>query len=210
MGIEDYSGVGFDQGLFLKIYFIMMLFLLIAVVFLLICQWKIFKKNNKPGWYSLIPFLNTWTWFEISGFKGWLSLIPFANIVCLLISNYTLPKKMGKSTAIAILTFLLPGIGYIILAFSKDSVDSSTSSNIVSNNEVNNLEKFNDSMPVMESVNNVENNSITEEINNENNMSASNENKILEENKDQFLFCPDCGSKVEPGSLFCYECGRKF
>lgn len=32
-----------------------------VLIFSLACQWKLFKKAGKPGWYAIIPFLNTWT-----------------------------------------------------------------------------------------------------------------------------------------------------
>lgn len=118
------------------VFFVILAIISVAVsVFMIVCQYKIFSKNGKPGWYAIIPFLNTWTLFEIAGNKGWLSLIPFANIVFLYISNYKLAIKMGKSTGIAILVTLMPLIGYPILAFSKDN--NVSENNLMENNQTN-------------------------------------------------------------------------
>lgn len=87
---------------------------------MIVSLWKIFSKNNKPGWYSLIPFFNMWTLFEIVGVQGWWCLIPFANIVFMYICNYKLAIKMGRSQGMAIVTTLFPAVGYPILAFSKN------------------------------------------------------------------------------------------
>ena len=77
------AGAGF-LGAFVVIYVIMMLLALAASVIMIISEWKIFEKNNKPGWYSLIPFLNMWTLFEIVG--GFLKIERFSYIFVFLIS----------------------------------------------------------------------------------------------------------------------------
>lgn len=100
---------------------IVMLLTSILSILLIISQWKIFTKFNKPGWYALIPFLNIWTFFEIVGIHGWWSLIPGANAIFNLISYYKIAKLYGKSNGFAIGTVLLPFIFLPILAFSKDS-----------------------------------------------------------------------------------------
>ncbi|MCR4605009.1 MAG: DUF5684 domain-containing protein [Eubacterium sp.] len=41
--------------------------MLALTVFLIICLWRIFSKAGKPGWHSLIPFLNTYDLITI----GW-------------------------------------------------------------------------------------------------------------------------------------------
>lgn len=43
-------------------------------------QWKIFVKAGKPGWYSAVPFLNTYKMAEITfgngyGYLGLLTLV---------------------------------------------------------------------------------------------------------------------------------------
>ncbi len=128
---EDYSGVvstaaGVAGGIFagLAIFFILFFVIMIAIsLVMIIAQWKIFSKAGKPGWYAIIPFLNSWIYFEIAGFKGWLSLIPFANMIFMLLSSYKIALKFGKSNGFAICTVIFPMICLPILAFSKVTFD---------------------------------------------------------------------------------------
>ncbi len=111
-------GAGF-VGALLVVWGIMMLISLAISVLMIVSMWKIFTQNEKPGWYSLIPILNIWTLFELVGIHGWLCLIPFANAVFVLIANYKLAIKYGKSQGFAVVTLLFPYVGYPILAFGK-------------------------------------------------------------------------------------------
>ncbi len=130
--IASNTGMNIVGGML--VFFVIFFIIMIAVsIFMIVCQYKIFSKNGKPGWYAIIPILNTWTLFEIAGNKGWLSLIPFANVIFLYISNYKLAIKMGKSSGMAILVTLIPVIGYPILAFSKDN--NVNESNVAENNQ---------------------------------------------------------------------------
>lgn len=121
-----YGGIGADAAIggflggIMIFYSVFMLLSTAISIIMIIAQWKIFTKNNRPGWYSIIPLLNTWTLFEIVGIKGWWSLVPFANIVYMYIANYKLPLQMGKSNTLAILNIFFPFVVYPILAFAKD------------------------------------------------------------------------------------------
>ena len=86
----------------------------------IVAMWKIFEKAGKPGWHSIIPFLNMYDLVEIAGYNGWLFLlffIPIANIVILIMIQIGLAKKFGKSTGFAICLILLSLIFECILAF---------------------------------------------------------------------------------------------
>lgn len=111
-------GAGF-VGAFLVIWGIIMILSLAISVLMIVSMWKIFTQNNKPGWYSLIPFLNLWTLFEIVEVAGWWCLIPFANSVFMIIVTYKLAIKYGRSTGFAVFNIFFPYIGFPILAFSK-------------------------------------------------------------------------------------------
>lgn len=111
-------GAGF-VGAFLAIWIVMMIISVAISVLMIVSMWKIFTQNNKPGWYSLIPFLNIWTLFEIVGVAGWWSLIPFANSVFMIIVTYKLAIKYGKSSGFAVFNIFFPYIGFPILAFGK-------------------------------------------------------------------------------------------
>ncbi len=86
----------------------------------IVAMWKIFEKAGKPGWHSIIPFLNMYDLVEISGYNGWLFLlffIPIANLVIVILSCVGLAKKFGKSTGFAIGLIFLSVIFECILAF---------------------------------------------------------------------------------------------
>ncbi len=86
----------------------------------IVAMWKIFEKAGKPGWHSIIPFLNMYDLVEISGYNGWLFLlffIPIANLVIVILSYVGLAKKFGKSTGFAIGLIFLSIIFECILAF---------------------------------------------------------------------------------------------
>lgn len=120
------TAIGGLVGGFFIIFGLLMLVSIAACVLMIISYWKIFVKNNKPGWHALVPFLNMWTLFEIVGVQGWWSLIPFANIVFMYIVSYKLPLKMGKSQTLAILNIFFPYVVFPILAFGKDKTVQNT------------------------------------------------------------------------------------
>ena len=112
----------------LGIWFIILAFSL----FMIIAQWKIFKKAGKEGWEAIIPIYNTWVLFEISGLKGWYSLlafIPFVGpiifFVFSIISCIKLSKCFGKDPAFSIGLIFIPIIFYPILAFDKSTYTKS-------------------------------------------------------------------------------------
>lgn len=99
---------------------LIMIISLAASVLMIISMWKIFEKNGKQGWISLIPFYSQWVLFELVDLKGWLIFIPFANSIFYIIANYKLAIKMGKTQTIAIVTAIVPVVGYPMLAFAKN------------------------------------------------------------------------------------------
>lgn len=61
---------------------------------------------------------------------GWLSILPVANGLALIVANYRLAGKFGKSAGFGLgLVFLTP-IFYMILGFGKDKVIDSTEGNV--------------------------------------------------------------------------------
>lgn len=115
--VADVSGLGI---------IIMLLMLLISTalcVLMIISMWKIFKKNNKPGWACLIPIYNVYTICNIVGKKWWFMLLfclPIANIYALFVVCKGLAEKEGKNTGFVIGMMLLPVVFFPILAFSKN------------------------------------------------------------------------------------------
>ena len=156
----------------------------IASILYIVEIWLVFKKCGKKGWYSLIPFLNTWTLFEISGLPGWLSLVPVANIIGLLVVYFKLPKRFGKGIGFGFGMLFLPYIFMGILAFGKNSTaDNNQEANGINtvnpvmdvpgeiavkddnqNNEVPDLLAPPSENEVIQSQNNIANNTVEEEV----------------------------------------------
>lgn len=47
------------------------IFSLIFFVFMVVANWKIFKKAGEPGWKSIIPIYNVYIMFKIVNMKSW-------------------------------------------------------------------------------------------------------------------------------------------
>lgn len=45
--------------------------LLAFIVFLVVCQWKIYTKAGQPGWACIIPIYNYYILLKIVGKPGW-------------------------------------------------------------------------------------------------------------------------------------------
>ena len=91
-------------------------------VIAVIANWKIFKKAGRPGWHSIIPFLNLYDIVSISGMSGWLFLllfIPFVNFIFICVLNIKLAKAFGKGIGFGIGLILLGNLFTLILAFGS-------------------------------------------------------------------------------------------
>ena len=97
-------------------------FYIAIAVISIVATWKIFTKAGKPGWHSIIPFLNMYDLVQMSGYNGWLFLlmfVPIANIVIMILMYIGLAKKFGKSGWFAVGLILLTFIFECILAFGS-------------------------------------------------------------------------------------------
>lgn len=121
---------------------IFVLYVIVAwMVLNIIADWLLFKKALKPGWHSLIPFLNTYDEYDIcwSGNMGILYLLLFlgiqmvpqdtestmlvflagiASLVMLVLhfrESIKLAKSFGKGTGYGIFLFFFDRVGRIIL-----------------------------------------------------------------------------------------------
>lgn len=115
-------------GMFLVLFIISMILSFAIAAYEIIILWKVFKKAGKHGWEAIIPFYNIWVLFEISGYPGpymFFMFIPIANIVFFILANISLAKKFKKEGAFHVLLWLIPIVGYSILAFGKDTYDPS-------------------------------------------------------------------------------------
>ena len=95
----------------------------IAIILLIIIsQWKIFTKANKPGWASLIPIYNGLVLLQIIGKPWWwllLFFIPFVNLIFAIWVTNLLSKSFGKDEGFTIGLILLPIIFYPILGLGS-------------------------------------------------------------------------------------------
>ena len=81
--------------------------LVIAVVLTIIGNWMMFKKAGKPGWHSLIPFLNTYDEFSLC-WKGTYGIIYLAGVIGVNVITH-LVNPTGT-----ILAFIIPVAVFIL------------------------------------------------------------------------------------------------
>ena len=93
-----------------------------VLILFLVATWRIFTKAARPGWWAIIPIVNTVVLCKIAGKPGWwffLCLIPIANIVFLILIYVGLARSFGKDGAFAVGLILLAPIFFPILAFGN-------------------------------------------------------------------------------------------
>ena len=128
----------------LIVLFVILGFIAVGIlVFLIICECKMFKKAGEAWWKALIPVYSTWIEAKIAGLAWWWCPIyigvaaltsfksisyvcGFATIVISFNFFYNISKKFGKSNGFAFLCTVLPIIGIPILAFGSDKYNAST------------------------------------------------------------------------------------
>ena len=81
--------------------------LVMAVVLTIIGNWMMFKKAGKPGWHSLIPFLNTYDEFSLC-WKGTYGIIYLAGVIGVNVITH-LVNPTGT-----ILAFIIPVAVFIL------------------------------------------------------------------------------------------------
>ena len=118
-----------------------------GAIFIVVCNWFIFVKAREPGWKCLIPIYGSFIDYQIS-WKGGVFIISLVlSVLASFINNrpiliilsviqlllylgkqMKLGARFGKSGAFSFfLLFLIPFIGYPILAFSSAKYDASLS-----------------------------------------------------------------------------------
>jgi hypothetical protein len=94
----------------------------IIMVFVIICEWRIFTKAGKPGWACLIPIYNLIVFLEIIGKPWWhmfLLLIPFYNIYLGIKYVNLFSKSYGQGVGFTVGLLFLNIIFMAIMAFSS-------------------------------------------------------------------------------------------
>ena len=104
----------------------------LIIALLIVSQWKIYLKADKPGWACIIPIYNIIVLLEIVGKPWWwllLLLIPLVNVVFLIWMTNLLSKSFGKSEGFTIGLILLPFIFYPILGLGEAKYNGPAGSN---------------------------------------------------------------------------------
>lgn len=123
MFADELSGVA-ALGFLIIIGFALVALPLVAL--LLVSYWKLLVKAGKPGWYSLIPVLNTVTIVEVAGFSPWCALVflligvPYLNIVAIvacLALGWFVARSFGKNPLFCFATAICPIVCIPIIAF---------------------------------------------------------------------------------------------
>ena len=95
---------------------------IVAVIVMIVAQWKLFSKAGKPGWASLVPVYNTVVMLEIVGRPTWwilLLLFPCTAPIILVIMAVDLAKSFGKGGGFTVGLILLGIVFFPILAFGS-------------------------------------------------------------------------------------------
>ena len=102
---------------------IFIIVLLAVLVLMAIAMWKIYTKAGQPGWAIFVPIYNNVVMFDVIGMQKWNILImlyvPFAAIVYAIMIPFKLAKAFGKGVGFGFLLWLIPIIGYPVLAFGS-------------------------------------------------------------------------------------------
>ena len=97
------------------------LFVVLAIaIVMVIAQWKIYSKADKPGWACIVPIYNVVVLLEIVGKPTWwvlLYLIPGVNVVIAIWVTNLLSKSFGQSEGFTVGLIFLGVIFYPMLAF---------------------------------------------------------------------------------------------
>lgn len=97
-----------------------------AIIFIMICRWKIFKKMGEEGWKSIVPVYNCWIECQhtcgeglVGLLKAFGSCIPYVGVAVPYLFSWKLYRRFGKSTLFCAAMSLVPMIGDAVIAFDK-------------------------------------------------------------------------------------------
>lgn len=138
--VDFWNNLAAASAGFIVLFIILGFIALGLVIFLIVCECKMFKKAGESWWKALIPVYSTWVEAKIAGLAWWwcpimlglsalttfknLSYVAgFALIVISFNFFYNISKKFGKSNGFALLCTILPIIGLPILAFGSAKYD---------------------------------------------------------------------------------------
>lgn len=98
----------------------------ILSIFMIVVNWVLYSKANKPGWAAIIPVYNMIVKYQIAKMNPVLVIllfIPIVDFVAIpvlgIISSINLAKAFGKGSGFAVGLIFLPIIFLPMLAFGK-------------------------------------------------------------------------------------------
>lgn len=121
--MDDYSSMQDAGGMLAAFGAGFMIFMLLLIVYSILCNWIIFTKAGKPGWAAIIPIYNIIVELEIVGKPIWwiiLLLIPIVNIVVAIIVLHQLSLSFGQGVGFTLGLIFLSPIFIGIMAFSSN------------------------------------------------------------------------------------------
>lgn len=130
--MSDYAVYGSNNVtlVFSGVMFVIFFISIALAIVNLIAAIKIYKKLGLPGWGVIVPIYGQWILLKAVDLPGWLSILPVANGIALIVANYRLAGKFGKSAGFGLGLVFLPPIFYMILGFGKASVVSETDGDV--------------------------------------------------------------------------------
>lgn len=108
----------------------------ICMITTIVSLWFIFKKENIPAYYSLIPFLNIYKYFKICGLPFWTIFVPIVNVITLYCSSYIIAKKYRFQRWQCLLAIFFPFVFLPLIAFSnRKNIDFIYNNTYIKNNK---------------------------------------------------------------------------
>lgn len=133
-----------------QIALIMSVVMFLMMLLDVIANWCIFKKANKPGWASIVPFYNNYILYQITWGNGWFFLLPMFIIflpivgaivssIIMIVTSVKLGKVFDKKGGFIVGLVLLNPIFKLILAFDKSKYVGIINNNQNNNQNLNNI-----------------------------------------------------------------------
>jgi Family of unknown function (DUF5684) len=89
-------------------------------VVLVVGTWRVFRKADRPGWWSIIPLWNAIVLLQITGRSGWWVLgyfVPLLNLFVHIRWGIEMAQSYGRGIGFAIGLILLEPLFLVILGF---------------------------------------------------------------------------------------------
>lgn len=92
----------------------------VTLLFLIIVNWRIFRKAGCPGIACLIPIWNLYCYAKMLFGRGaafWLYVIPGVNLIMLIITPFRMARVFGRGFMFGLGYSLFPAVFQSVIAF---------------------------------------------------------------------------------------------